>query len=199
MPSSVSERIGSSVRTGSHLVRRFIGSLSSRPPEQSDEEWAVAMLTVGELGIWQRMSPQDQRHAITVAQDVAARLSEVEAAAMKSGWFDDVEDFRHSATVAALLHDCGKVVSDLGTMARAGATVLWAAAPSGIESSKLARLSAARRLVDYRHHPDIGGRLLVEAGSRPLVSAWAAEHHLNRQRWSVPPEVGLLLKECDDD
>jgi hypothetical protein len=55
-----------------HLAARFFGSLSSRPPEPSEEAWAASQLLPGELELWQRMSNQDRRHSAIVARRFAA-------------------------------------------------------------------------------------------------------------------------------
>ena len=41
--------------------------------------------------------------------------------------------------------------------------------------------------------------LLGMAGSAPLTVAWAAEHHLPPDEWTVPVAVGEALKAADDD
>jgi len=90
---------------------------------------------------------------------------------------------------AALLHDVGKIVSGLGTFARVGATVLgW----SG-------RARWHGRVGDYLRHDVLGAELLRSAGSSDVTIAWAAEHHLPPDRWTVPPELGAALKAADDD
>ena len=86
--------------------------------------------------------------------------------------------------VPALLHDVGKVASGLGPFRRAAATVVG---------------PRTRRFAEYRDHPTIGARLLREAGSAPLTVDWAAEHHLKPARWTVPQDVGEILKAADDD
>jgi len=90
---------------------------------------------------------------------------------------------------AALLHDVGKVVSGFGTFARVGATLL----------GLLGRDRWQGRIGDYLRHPELGARLLAEAGSDPITVAWASEHHLPVDRWTVPQEAGALLKAADDD
>jgi hypothetical protein len=37
------------------------------------------------------------------------------------------------------------------------------------------------------------------AGSAPLTVAWAAEHHLPADEWSVEPAVAAALHAADDD
>ncbi|HEX4904297.1 MAG TPA: HD domain-containing protein [Acidimicrobiales bacterium] len=90
--------------------------------------------------------------------------------------------------VAALLHDVGKVESGLGTFARVGATLLGAV-----------RRDWGGRLGVYLRHDAIGAELLAQAGSAPLTVAWAREHHLPEDRWTVPLDAGRALKAADDD
>jgi hypothetical protein len=91
--------------------------------------------------------------------------------------------------VAALLHDVGKVESGLGTIARVGVTVL------GLTG----RDRWGGRIGAYLHHDAIGATLLRDAGSDALTVAWAREHHLRRERWTVPRSDGDALKDADDD
>ncbi len=175
---------------GLHLARRFFGSLSSAPPPPDDEAWAVAHLGPGEGDLWQRMSNPDRRHAVAVARAVVADLG---------------PGAGREVVAAALLHDVGKVVSGYGTFRRVGATLVWA----GLERTRPDRERAARwagadrarirRLGEYRRHPELGAELLAAAGAHELTVAWAREHHRRPARWTVPPEVGAVLKACDDD
>jgi hypothetical protein len=90
-----------------HLAARFFGSLSSRPPDQGEEEWAASQLLPGELALWQQMSNQDRRHSAIVARRfVAARPQATRA-----------------ETAGALLHDVGKIECGLGTWGRVAATM----------------------------------------------------------------------------
>ena len=91
--------------------------------------------------------------------------------------------------VAALLHDVGKVQSGFGTFARVGATVLGLAG----------RERWRGRVGEYLHHDEIGAELLRGAGSDSLTITWAREHHLPRERWTVPLADGDALKAADDD
>ena len=87
---------------------------------------------------------------------------------------------------AALLHDSGKVVSGLGTFGRVAATLLG-------------RDRAKGRMAEYLRHDVLGAELLDRAGSDPLTVAWAREHHLPPDRWTVPHHIGAALKAADDD
>jgi hypothetical protein len=181
-----------------HLVRRFFGSVRPGPPSAADEVWAREHLNDGERTIWSRMSNPDRRHAVGVARAVDA------------GWSDAVSGTDgppspdRAVLAAALLHDSGKVVSELRTPARVAATVLWAVldddtADRWIETAGGRRVDPRLRLAQYRRHPELGAELLRRAGSDPLTADWAEQHHRPEQRWTVPVEVGRLLKACDDD
>lgn len=140
------------------------------------------------FGSLRRGGPADEHWAL-------ARLNEGERALWRR--MSDA-DRRHAVGVAqavpvelapaALLHDVGKVESGLGTFARVGATLL-----GGVRRDWGGRLGA------YLRHDAIGAELLAEAGSDPLTVAWAREHHLPEDRWTVPLEAGRALKAADDD
>ena len=105
-----------------------------------------------------------------------------------------------AALAAALLHDVGKLDSGLGTLARVPATLVGlagfrrAVVPGNGRSSGL-----CRRIAMYLDHPARGAARLRAAGSDPLTVAWAAEHHLPEDLWSVPLAVGRILHAADDD
>src|SRR6516162_5906916 len=94
-----------------HLVRRFFGPLSTRPPSADDAAWAQAQLLPAEQAIWARMSTADRRHAVDVARRVVAAAEPAPP---------------RPVVAARLLHDCGKAESGLGTFERVGATA-WIA------------------------------------------------------------------------
>jgi hypothetical protein len=100
---------------------------------------------------------------------------------------------------AALLHDSGKVESRLGTLSRVVATVAAMVAGRQRAASWSEGTGFASRIGLYLRHPELGAALLAAAGSAPLTTAWAAEHHLPEARWTVPPDLGRVLKSADDD
>jgi hypothetical protein len=168
----------------SHLASRFFGSLLPVGPSADDAAWARSNLSPGEEAVWDRMSAQDRRHAAGVARRTVAALG---------------DRATREVVAAALLHDCGKVESGLGTMARVGATVAAAAAGRQKAETWSGRRGLAGRVGAYLRHPQLGADLLAAAGSDPLTVAWAAEHHLPESRWTVPVPVGQALKAADDD
>lgn len=168
---------------GLHLVRRFAGSVRPGAPPAADLSWADGFLSAGERALFRRMSNPDQRHAVEVARAVATELP----------------DAGDEVLAAALLHDVGKVDSRLRTPGRVGATLFWAVAPDDLADRWLAASGARRRLASYRRHPEIGERLLVEAGAAPLTAQWAGDHHRPAEKWRGDAAIGAVLKRCDDD
>ena len=167
-----------------HLIRRFFGSLVPGGPRAADTEWAMAQLTMGEQDLWRRMSGADRRHAAGVARRVDAA-------------FDGTAE--RPVLAAALLHDVGKVESGLGTYGRVVATLSAAVAGHDQAEAWSQTRGFTRRVGLYLLHPQLGGDLLELAGSDPLTAAWAREHHLPDDQWTVDPTVGHILKDADDD
>jgi hypothetical protein len=125
-----------------HLARRFLGSLSRRPPNVDDEGWAIGWLSPGEVALWQRMGNADRRHAIEVARRFTARRPQA----------------GRPEVAGVLLHDVGKVDSALGPIERVVATVVGPRRSRG-------------RYARYHDHEAIGADLCVAAGSDPLTAA----------------------------
>ena len=131
-------------------------------------------LGVGEHELWERMSGPDRRHAVGVARTVEQTTTE--------RW----------VLAAALLHDVGKVVSQLSTIARVPATLAGLVARERVAAGE-------GRVARYLRHDAIGAELLDRAGADPRTVAWAREHHLARDRWTIPLRIGDVLKAADDD
>ena len=159
-----------------HLVRRFLGSLSPRPVDPADDAWVRDHLLPGERALWGRMPRADRKHAAGVARGVDRLLGGA----------------GRPVIAAAALHDVGKVESGFGTFRRVAATVGGAVA-----RDRLARGSG--KLGRYLRHDAVGAELLARAGADPLTVAWAREHHLPPARWTVPADVGRALAAADDD
>ena len=161
-----------------HLARRFVTSLWPAPPPAADERWVADLLAPGEAALWGRMGGADRRHAVGVARRVQAALG---------------DGATRPVLAAALLHDVGKTVSGFGPWRRSLATVLGAVAGRERVVARGGRAGA------YLDHDRLGAQLLAEAGADPLTVAWAAEHHLPEDTWTVPAAVGRALKDADDD
>jgi len=185
----MADRASGGGRFGSlrHLAGRFFGAVSPGGPPAGDDDWALSLLLPGELELWRRMSGADRRHAIAVARESQRLLDEAG------------EDARREVFAAALLHDVGKVEAHLGTLGRVAVTV--AAVVVGHDrlagtgrASRRPWLEPARR---YLAHDRLGGELLRECGSDTFTVAWAEEHHLAPERWTVDVRIGRLLKAAD--
>ncbi len=172
-----------------HLAVRFLGALDPRGPKPDEERWAQGWLLPGEVELWTRMTGPDRRHAAGVAREVAARLGP--------------GDTPRPIMAAALLHDVGKVLSGLGTFSRVGVTL----AALGLGRARLTVASDIapgstrwrRRVSDYLCHDRLGADLLEAAGSHPDTVAWAGEHHLPTQSWSLDRRFADALKAADGD
>jgi hypothetical protein len=165
--------VTSSFGRARHLARRFAGSLWPGGPRPADEAWARSFLNDRERTLWAQMAGPDRRHALAVARRLPAG--------------------DRASVPAALLHDVGKVESQLGPFCRAAVTVMAIA----VGRDRLAR--GRGRMARYLRHDSLGAALLERAGSDRLTVAWAREHHLSDDRWTVPYPIGVALKAADDD
>lgn len=167
-----------------HLIRRFVGSLWPGGPSSTDDAWATACLGPGEVVLWRRMSGADRRHAVGVARRVEMALG---------------PRATRPVVAAALLHDVGKVDSGFGPVRRAGATMAQMVWGHQAAARWRHRSGLVGRTGRYLTHDAIGADMLVSAGSDGLTVAWAREHHLTPERWSLPADIGAALKVADDD
>ena len=135
---AVSGRVGSGRSRLAHLARRWGRALSRRPPAAVDLAAARQVLTAGEFELWSRMRLEDQRHSIDVWRRFVV-LAPASSRAEQAG---------------ALLHDVGKLDSDLGIAARVVATIVGA------------RGDRFRR---YHRHEEIGASMLRDVGADPAT------------------------------
>jgi hypothetical protein len=164
-----------------HLARRFVRALWPGRPRVRDVAWVESVLSPDELALWRRLPAHDRRYSIRVARHVERLL-----VATPFG-----DDPRWPAV--ALLHDVGKLDSDLGVVRRALATVAGALVPRTRQSPG--------RFGRYLRHDQIGAELLRAAGARDEAARWAAAHH-HRNRWEatgIPAPVASALDAADND
>ena len=121
-----------------HLARRWARSLSRAEPSHVDVDAVRAVLLEAEFDVWSRLRVEDRRHSI----EVLHRFDERAAGAPRA------------ARAGVLLHDIGKVDSDLGIVARVVATIVG---PRG------------DRFDRYHRHEEIGTELLRSVGSDPVT------------------------------
>lgn len=169
-----------------HLAKRFFGSLRPGGPSEEDQRWAESQLLPGEAALWRDLPAADRRHSAMVARRVEQSLG---------------DDATRPVLAAALLHDCGKQISGLGTPGRVVATLAAATVvrtPDDV--ARWSRSSGARWFIaTYLRHPEIGARLLVGAGSDPLTVTWTLEHHRPSARCTLDPRIADALRRADDD
>jgi HD domain len=174
-----------------HLASRFFGALMPFGPPAADERWVQSQLLPGEWSLWRQMSGADRRHAVGVARRTVTEL----------GGDAPDEVVRREVVAAALLHDVGKIESGFGTWARAGVT--FAGMAAGREKlvawSEQGHKGWRIRIGRYLRHDQVGADLLLRAGSDSFTVAWASEHHLPPERWTIDTRLGDALKVADDD
>jgi hypothetical protein len=134
-----------------------------------DVTWAASVLTASERALWDRLPPYEQDHAAQVARRVQRRLA-------STGHADD-----DRWVAAALLHDVGKLESDLSRLGRVAGTLAsrfvsvatarrWARSATGFR----------RRIGAYLIHGEIGAKLIRDAGGREEIARWAEVHQGDR-------------------
>jgi len=166
-----------------HRAKRFFASLVSSAPAPEDERWAQGWLSVDEQKLFGRMRPGDRRHAVAVARAVEAHTD-----GTPERW----------VMAAALLHDVGKTVPDLGTYGRVVATLSGWVGGADMAEHWADTTGFTRKVGLYLMYPRLGADLLTVAASDERVVAWAREHHMAEEDWTIPVDAGRLLAAADD-
>ena len=117
-----------------HLAKRFFGALGRAPIGESQIELVQATLLDSEFALWSAMMSIDKKHSIKVMSRFKQIYPQATAAQVR----------------ASLLHDVGKLESNLGVFARVLATIV------GERGSRFAK---------YHAHEKIGAQMLRQAGS----------------------------------
>ena len=117
-----------------HLAKRFFGALGRAPIGESQIELVQATLLDSEFVLWSAMMPMDKKHSIKVMSRFMQIYPQATAAQVR----------------ASLLHDVGKLESNLSVFARVLATIV------GERGSRFAK---------YHAHEKIGAQMLRQAGS----------------------------------
>jgi len=141
-----------------HLIKRALSSLSQAPPTPHDVAMVVEVLNTAEFDAWSEMQFRDQRHSIVVLQRFDALLP----TAVKA------------ERAAALLHDVGKNVSELGFLSRVIATIVGA---------------RGQRFADYHNHEKLGAELMRSVSDPRTVALIGGIDD---------DDVALLLQAADD-
>ena len=117
-----------------HLAKRFFGALGRTPIGDSQIELVQATLLDSEFALWSAMMSIDKKHSIKVMSRFKQIYPQATATQVR----------------ASLLHDVGKLESNLGVFARVLATIV------GERGSRFAK---------YHAHEKIGAQMLRQAGS----------------------------------
>jgi response regulator RpfG family c-di-GMP phosphodiesterase len=123
-----------------HLMKRFLSSWSRKDVSEDELNMVRSTLSASEFNLWNQFSIADRRHSVQVAQRFAVLLPEASR--------------EHRAGV--LLHDIGKIQSNLSTLMRVCATVVG---------------PRTKRFRLYHQHEEIGITMLRHAGSHADVIA----------------------------
>jgi len=123
-----------------HLVKRFTSSWSRKDVTEDELNMVRSLLTASEFNLWNQFSIADRRHSVEVAQSFAVLLPGAS----------------REQRAGVLLHDIGKIQSNLSTLMRAGATLVG---------------PRTKRFRLYHQHEEIGVTMLRHAGSHADVIA----------------------------
>ena len=121
-----------------HLAKRFISSLDRHELSQHEIDSVTTTLTANEFELWSQMSLIDKKHSVVV----------------RSRFLNLVPSAELGAVRASLLHDVGKIKSNLSLLARVVATVIG---------------SRGERFSLYHDHESIGAQMLREIGSEEVT------------------------------
>jgi len=123
-----------------HLVKRFNSSWSRKDVTEDELGMVRSVLTASEFNLWNQFSIADRRHSVEVAQRFAVLLPGAS----------------REQRAGVLLHDIGKIQSNLSTLMRVGATLVG---------------PRTKRFRLYHQHEEIGITMLRHAGSHADVIA----------------------------
>ncbi len=123
-----------------HLAKRFLSSLSRRDVSEAELDMVRSALSADEFDLWCRFTNADRRHSIAVAQRFIALRPNAS---------------RHEIA-GVLLHDIGKIESNLSTVQRVAATIVG---------------PRTKQFALYHQHETIGADLLRLVGSHEEVIA----------------------------
>jgi response regulator RpfG family c-di-GMP phosphodiesterase len=123
-----------------HLMKRFLSSWSRKDVSEDELNMVRSTLSASEFNLWNQFGIADRRHSVEVVQRFAVLLPEA-SRELRAG---------------VLLHDIGKIQSNLSTLMRVSATVVG---------------PRTKRFATYHQHEEIGITMLRHAGSHADVIA----------------------------
>lgn len=123
-----------------HLTKRFFSSLARSEVIEAELNMVRSTLSASECELWLQFSRADRRHSVLVA----TRFIAMRPVASRN------------EIAGVLLHDIGKIRSNLSTLQRVVATVVG---------------PRTRRFALYHQHEEIGADMLRQVGSHSEVIA----------------------------
>ena len=148
-------------------MRRFFGFVRARPLSPAEQQTVAGHLMAAERPLFWAQTPADQRHAYDTMRRAAQHAGD------------------RLVLRAALLHDVGKGLVELGAVGRSVATALDAL-----------RVPLRGRYAAYRNHGPLGADLLATAGAEPLAIDFARRHP-DSDPGGNDPALWRILLEAD--
>lgn len=142
-----------------YRVRQFLMAITAGQLSEADRALVNTYLTPAQRALFERMSENDQQHAASVARTL-----------LSQGWRDPY------LIQAALLHDVGKADGGLHLGYRVAIVLLRAFWPAGLKWLATTNSGWRRPFHVHQHHPEIGARLVAQAGSSPWVAELVLRH-----------------------
>jgi HD domain len=142
------------------VIGRFFRLARALSPRfaNPDDHWARTILSAAEFDVYARMDARDREHAIRVTKKLL-------------GLYPDSSLILQRAT---LLHDCGKSLRPYNVFERVMVGLFYRVDAQATESVGFEYLSASEV---KKHHPQLGSKLILEAGGDARVAEIVAKHH----------------------
>ena len=142
-----------------HLGKRFLTSLVVRKLNDEEQQLVRSVLLENELGLWMKSMKVDQRHSLVILKRFLAFMP----------------DAGRDAQAAALLHDIGKSLLQMGILSRVAATLIG---------------PRTQRFSQYHRHEQLGIELLEAASCSTITIGFL--------RGSGDPDVVSALAIADN-
>jgi putative nucleotidyltransferase with HDIG domain len=123
-----------------HLVKRFASSVSPRDVSEDELNMVRSTLSASEYELWLQFTRADRHHSVLVAMRFIALRPNAS----------------RNEIAGVLLHDIGKIRSDLSTLQRVAATIVG---------------PRTKRFALYHQHEEIGADMLRQVDSHHEVIA----------------------------
>lgn len=159
-----------------YRIKQFYRSMVSKINDR-DIDFLKIHLKPYELKLFNQLPTYEQKHCINVARDV-----EITCNRRKLKSVDLIK--------AALLHDIGKIYSNMNLIDKSIMVILHK-----ITNGKIRKYNKFKNVNMYYNHGDIGYNLLKQYGYDERFLFLVKNHHNN----SIIDDIELnILKKCDD-